>query len=412
MANAARTPLKIGNLLALGASSGGLGVAVTTLTGTLTMTAYSEQLQKLNGGVANRDVVLPVVAAKYKGVFYVIHNAGTTNDLVVKDAGTTLATLNPGEAGIFACTAGTSWVLMLQASSLATDIFAANGAYTGNNTHSGTETFSNAAGVTTDVITERSAGVGVTADGVLLKDGHILDSVGFYDAAAPTKIARIDAGAVTAGQTRVIAMADANVSLADVVTMAGAGAQALDAAASPSFTGVTIASALNLSDGAMVLKRGAGTGTGDLIEITGPDATHGWATYVYEATVAPAAIETALFTVPAESEVLSCQGNVETALTGGGTTVTWGFGITGDVDAYGTAGAPTDTLAKNGKLNYAGTNPPGAGAVLGVFSKATVALKLIGAATGGTAAGNTALTAGTVKCRVVYRTLLPIVDAA
>jgi hypothetical protein len=32
--------------------------------------------------------------------------------------------------------------------------------FTGNNTHSGTETFSNAAGVTTDIITERTAGAG------------------------------------------------------------------------------------------------------------------------------------------------------------------------------------------------------------------------------------------------------------
>jgi hypothetical protein len=57
----------------------------------------------------------------------------------------------------------------------ATNIFTPSGAgaiaFTGNNTHSGTETFSNAAGVTTNTITERTAAAGVTIDGILLKDG-------------------------------------------------------------------------------------------------------------------------------------------------------------------------------------------------------------------------------------------------
>ncbi len=63
-----------------------------------------------------------------------------------------------------------------------TNIFTPNGAgaiaFTGNNSHSGTETFSNAAGVTTNVITERTADAGVTADGVLLKDSQILANMG------------------------------------------------------------------------------------------------------------------------------------------------------------------------------------------------------------------------------------------
>lgn len=170
--------------------------------------------------------------------------------------------------------------------------------------------------------------------------------------------------------------------------------------------------AVILTDGASLAIRGAGTGTGDLVEIIGPDATHGWARYVYEATVAPAAIETALVTVPAESVVEAVQANVQTALTGGGTTVTFGVGVTGDVDAYGTAGAPTNLLTINAKLNYSGAgNAPGAGAAIGSFSKAAVGLKLIGAAAGGAAAGDTALTVGTVKVRVVYRTLLPMANA-
>jgi hypothetical protein len=58
-----------------------------------------------------------------------------------------------------------------------TNIFTPSGAgaiaFTGNNTHSGTETFSNAAGVTTNTITERTAAAGITADGVLLKDSKV-----------------------------------------------------------------------------------------------------------------------------------------------------------------------------------------------------------------------------------------------
>lgn len=169
---------------------------------------------------------------------------------------------------------------------------------------------------------------------------------------------------------------------------------------------------LTLSDGSLLQRPGAGTGTGDVIEVQGPDATHGWKLSIYEATVSPAAVETALLTVPANSCIDHVQANIESALTGGGTTVTASIGITGDVDAYGSFGAPTDLLAKNSKLDWMGRVASGAGASLGVFSKSTVALKLIGAATGGDTAGDTALTVGSVKVRVTYRTLMSYVDAA
>lgn len=153
------------------------------------------------------------------------------------------------------------------------------------------------------------------------------------------------------------------------------------------------------------------TGTGQLVHIYGPDTTHGLARYSYTATVSPSAIETALFTVPANSRIISTSMNIESALTGGGTTVTASIGITGDVDAYGTIGSPTDALTKNSKGIWAGSIAAGAGASLGVFSKSTVALKLIGAATGGAAAGDTALTVGSVKITVIYETLLGLADA-
>lgn len=45
---------------------------------------------------------------------------------------------------------------------ITTDILDNSNAWTGNNTHSGTETFSNAAGVTTDTITPRTSGAGTS----------------------------------------------------------------------------------------------------------------------------------------------------------------------------------------------------------------------------------------------------------
>jgi len=97
-----------------------------------------------------------------------------------------------------------------------------------------------ATGLLADIIAESTGGAGVTIDGAKILDGHIVDSVGFYDAAAPTKIGRLDVGAVTAGQTRVVSVPDANVDLADLVTMVGAGAQALDVAATPTFAGLAV----------------------------------------------------------------------------------------------------------------------------------------------------------------------------
>lgn len=179
--------------------------------------------------------------------------------------------------------------------------------------------------------------------------------------------------------------------------------------ATPTFTGLT-----TFADGSLVQWAGAGTGTGDVLQVVGPDATHGIKTVVYDATVSPSAVETALFTVPAMSVIDSVQANVESALTGGGTTVTFSIGITGDVDAYGTAttaGVQADLLTKNAKCDAFGNRGSGAGAGLGVFTAGTVALKLIGAATGGASAGNTALTVGSVKIRVVYRTIMSLADA-
>ena len=174
---------------------------------------------------------------------------------------------------------------------------------------------------------------------------------------------------------------------------------------------VTGAGLVTLADGTTLQRTGAGTGTGDVIERIGATTVEGMEVRVLEVTLSPAAIETAILTLPTNHVVDSVQANCQSALTGGGTTVTWGIGITGDVDAYGTVGMPTDSLAKNGKLNAIGIKAAGAGASIGQFSATTVALKLIGAATGGTSAGNTALTVGSVRVVVRYRVLVSLTDA-
>lgn len=74
----------------------------------------------------------------------------------------------------------------------------ANNTTSGNNTHTGTETFSNATGVTTDTVTERTSAAGVTIDGVLLKDGGITTT-----ATGSTAVTRLGHGTYTPTLTNV-----------------------------------------------------------------------------------------------------------------------------------------------------------------------------------------------------------------
>lgn len=106
MSNTGTVPFKLYRPLALNAS--GEGIALATLSGTFTMTYLDDQFQSLNGGVANRDVVLPTADAEHKGVFYCVYNRGATNSLVIKDVAATVLTLGVGESGICVCD-GTNW---------------------------------------------------------------------------------------------------------------------------------------------------------------------------------------------------------------------------------------------------------------------------------------------------------------
>lgn len=77
----------------------GDGVNVETVTGNVTLTMRSAQVQKINGGASDRDVTLPAPSLSDAiGHWYRLYNAGATNNLVFKtSAGSTLATLLPDQ---------------------------------------------------------------------------------------------------------------------------------------------------------------------------------------------------------------------------------------------------------------------------------------------------------------------------
>lgn len=211
----------------------GDGVNVETISATKTLTILSAQIQKLNGGLASRDVTLPAPSLPENiGHWFRAYNAGSTDNLVLKtSAGTTLATLLPGQ-----------WADVEHDRSNYV-VTAVGGAGAGGSDFG-------APGLLADVIGESTSAAGVTIDGLLVKDGdaRIGDSdavtygadqdilythdgtasvrvtnaaagtVGYdddvlniCDPADPTKRARIDAGEVTAGQTRVVTVPDQSI---------------------------------------------------------------------------------------------------------------------------------------------------------------------------------------------------------
>jgi hypothetical protein len=182
-------------------------------------------------------------------------------------------------------------------------------------------------------------------------------------------------------------------------TLVGAATAALQRAAlgldtgdAPTFAGVTAGISVPASARASFLGSSSGTGFG--IQRIGATSTEGMELRVFEATISPAAVETNVLLVPANSLVVSAQTNVLTDLTAGGTSVTYGLGVAADPDKYGTPSA--DGLVKNTKSNFIPAH---------AFLTAAEQIVLTAAATGGAADGDTALSVGTVRVRVVYWTL-------
>lgn len=208
-----------------------------------------------------------------------------------------------------------------------------------------------AAGIKADVIAESTTAAGVTVDGVLLKDGTVTT---------------------------------------DTVSEATGGA------------GVTVDGTL-IKDGGLtgagtVLLTGSATGDGQVVQRWGATATEGLQVVVYEETLSPSAVETSVISIPPNSRILAVQSNVETALTGGGTTDSYGIGTTGDPDKYGSSA----TLTQNSKSDFLGD---------GTVISAPEDVVLTGTASE-TADGDTALTVGSVRVRIVYLRLTSLDDAA
>lgn len=86
------------------------GVDIAVIAGTRTLDFQSGNWQFLDGGGADRDVVLPAEEEeRSNGLAFCITNTGSTNDLLVKDdGGATIATLTPGVQRWSACD-GAAW---------------------------------------------------------------------------------------------------------------------------------------------------------------------------------------------------------------------------------------------------------------------------------------------------------------
>lgn len=171
--------------------------------------------------------------------------------------------------------------------------------------------------------------------------------------------------------------------------------------------GVTIDGVL-LKDGGVVASGGPiqtprSSVTGSITRGYGATSAEGMQEAIIDETVsfdANAALYKELtYTFPESTVFMSMQANIESALTGGGTTVKLGLGTASDPDVYGLSSA----LTKNIKIN---TIPDAAAG-----QASTLVIRLSSCASNG-AAGDTALTVGSVRVRIVYRALVSLTDAA
>lgn len=140
---------------------------------------------------------------------------------------------------------------------------------------------------------------------------------------------------------------------------------------------------------AVALALGATAAEGARIKIIDETVSFVDNTALYKAMTTP---------IPAGAVILCVQANVQSALTGGGTTVKVGLGPnSSDPDKYG----KTSALTKNAKIN---TVPDWA--VLG----SQEAIDICACASDGSA-GDTALTVGSVRVRIVYLDVANLVNA-
>lgn len=221
---------------------------------------------------------------------------------------------------------------------------------------------------------------GKTNTGTITVNGNTSGSLIVTTDDSTAEAVTLTAAAQTTGATTVTIPNMDNVSASFVMTDT-----AQTVAGVKTLTGANVHSDANLFSN-------DGGATGAIAMRFGATQTEGLEVRVYEATLNPNAIETAALNTPAGAVILSVQANVEGALTAGSTTVTWSIGINGTVDKYGTV-TGGDGLTQNGKLDTIAD-----WAVLGGAEQ----MVLAGAITGGGTAGDTALSVGSVRIRVVY----------
>lgn len=161
----------------------GLGVNVQTLSTNLTLDAGSEHFQVLTPSGANRNVTLdaPGTTAgvpSLQGLWYLIRcDAAASYNAVIKNGGTTLVTLAPGDWAYVACggsLGSATWKVMASSAGLATltltgALSAASGAFTGALTA--------ASAAFTGALTSQTAafsGRATTTDGVVSGNDRII----------------------------------------------------------------------------------------------------------------------------------------------------------------------------------------------------------------------------------------------
>lgn len=135
------------------------GCNVETLAAGVTMDSQSSNFQVLNPNGSDRTIVLPAEEPN-DGLWFSFRNSGSAGNLVINDdAAATILTLNPGESGFVGCN-GAAWAKVFEGTPALADF--------------------GSTGMKADVVAESTATVGVTVDGLLLKDGYVfaLDNQG------------------------------------------------------------------------------------------------------------------------------------------------------------------------------------------------------------------------------------------
>ncbi len=440
------------------------GVNIATLIGTTTLTDKSSNIQILDPGGANRNVDLP---AARDGMWWQFSNtANADEDLVIRDAaGGTIVTINQGEQAMVAVdgtTYGVVFDTQVDLSSIKVDTINESTAGAGvtidglrikDNDIEGVDVADGASnalnidtGAATSVTGANASGLRTDLTGTTTANGNNGGASGLHDSGSgDSDVTSAHTGGATGTVSKVSGDSDCN----DAGGTGGATGAATfgsgDAASTLGTSGATGRVTLksgNSDDGnsgdvdltvgtAASGTRGkinvageqnfaeSGTVVGsDVKEHEGTSATEGFETRIFEATIAPAAVSTAVATLPAGHIVDGVWMQIAATLTAGGTTVTVSLGIAADVDELGTMTSDdfttaADLLVTDSKWTaLSGVTPlSGAGDAIGLFSEVARAVVVSGAATGGATAGDTALSVGSIRIRIKYRVALPMDDA-